>query len=219
MRGKLCGQVLHGAAVVLPAAMTTSDATPPSALTEAWILHQKAKQQQSPTSRKPRVAYVAPIDVHYRDLTIGETLFYAARLTLPYACSDEDVQSRCLEMAKLFGLEAKLSTYIDSTSLSRLDLRFLSLAEALMSPADALLLEDPMRDLDALQCLAAAAALHDVARSASIAVVYPLHGAVDAFFSYCDRAIMLRKGALLYEGDATYCMLASYSLGLFSHYH
>jgi ABC-type multidrug transport system ATPase subunit len=150
------------------------------------------------------VAYVFPTDVHYRDLTIGETMFYAARLTLPYTSSDEDVQSRCLEVARLFGLDSKLGLRVESPMLTLLDRRLLSLAEALLSPADALLVEDLMRGLDALQCIAAATALRDVARAASVAVVYPLHGAADSLFCLCDRAIMLRKGAVLYEGDIRY---------------
>lgn len=198
MRGKVCGHVYHGSATVIP----TSAASAPDALSPAARVADavRAAQQQSQGPQTPRIAYVAPPDVHYRDLTFEETLYYAARLTLPYSFTEEDVRSRYMEIAQLLRLEEKLGTRVGAATTSLLDLRLLSLAEALLSPADALLVEDPMHDLDAVQCLNAAAALRDVARSACIAVVYALHGSASEVFAYCDRAVMLRKGAVLYEG-------------------
>ncbi len=125
----------------------------------------------------------------YDDMTVGEYLFYRARIKgIPFL----KARIRSRELAEQLGLGPVSGRLIGSLSLGCR--RRTGLADALLHDPKLLLLDDPIANVDAVECERISAGVINAARHATVLVS---GHALAQLGELCTRFLVLRAGAVV----------------------
>ena len=138
-----------------------------------------------------RMGYLPERCPLYDDMTVGEYLLYRARLKgLPFL----KARIRAREQAEQLGLDEVRGRLIGSLSLGCR--RRTGLADALLQDPKLLLLDDPIANVDSVECERIAAGVINAARHATVLVT---GHALAQLGALCTRFLVLRAGCVAAE--------------------
>ena len=146
--------------------------------------------QQSLEFRR-RMGYLPERCPLYDDMTVGEYLLYRARLKgLPFL----KARIRAREQAEQLGLTGVRGRLIGALSLGFR--RRTGLADALLHDPKLLLLDDPIANVDAIECERIVASVTNAARHATVLIT---GHALAQLGTLCTRFVVLRGGCVAAE--------------------
>jgi len=143
-----------------------------------------------------RIGYVPQDDIVHLALSLNRTLRYAARLRLPSAATDRQIDEAVAEVLAALGLTGLADTRIGR--LSGGERKRASIAVELLSRPSALFLDEPTSGLDPATAADLVALLGRIA-AAGTTVVFTSHNPTD--IDPCDLvAVVAQGGQLAYSG-------------------
>lgn len=141
---------------------------------------------------RANIGYVGHQTLLYDELTVYENLRYYARL---YAM--DQVDARIAEVAKQVGIVKRLPDAV--RTLSRGYQQRVALARALLHRPRVLLFDEPWTGLDQ-NSSSVLNAIFENARQTGATVLFSTHE-FERSLSVVDRALILRNGKIVYDGD------------------
>eukprot|EP01113_Clastostelium_recurvatum_P040181 TRINITY_DN6221_c1_g3_i1.p1 TRINITY_DN6221_c1_g3~~TRINITY_DN6221_c1_g3_i1.p1 ORF type:complete len:685 (-),score=161.23 TRINITY_DN6221_c1_g3_i1:74-2128(-) len=147
--------------------------------------------------------YVMQDDLLFANLTVYETLMYAARLRLPDDLTKAEIEDRINNALEQLGISHCRDTIIGDTirrGVSGGERKRVCVAiELLMNPS-VLLLDEPTSGLDSSSSLSLCKTLSDLAATGSCTVITTIHQPQSKIFELFDDLIILNKGKVVYRG-------------------
>ena len=149
------------------------------------------------------VSFVEQKYIVFKELTVFENLYYAARLRLARGTA-ASVRYELIESTlALLGLEAQRDMVCDpslgAARLSGGQLRRVTIGIEMVTEPRVLLLDEPTSALDAVNSSVVISVLHSIAERGRI-VVASMHQPRPSAFALVDRVLLLRSGELAYGG-------------------
>lgn len=161
---------------------------------------------------KKLVGVVWQDDLLLSNLTVEETIYFAARLKSPKELSDSEVQVIVEETMKELGLVHIRHNLIGSSisnqrGISGGERKRTAVASELVIRPSLLLLDEPTSGLDATTAKSLMSTLKDLA-SLGHAIAVVIHQPRTDIFRMLDHLLLLSKGHVVYDGPA--CAARSY---------
>jgi ABC-type multidrug transport system ATPase subunit/pSer/pThr/pTyr-binding forkhead associated (FHA) protein len=157
------------------------------------------------------VGYVPQDDIMHGDLTVGQALYYTARLRLPTDFTDKEIRTRIKQVVGKLGLEGTESVLIGSPQkkgISGGQRKRVNLAMELLTDPSVLFLDEPTSGLsseDALMVMKVLRGLADQGKT----IILTIHQPSLEAYSLLDNLILVGKdqgspdpGRLVYYGPA-----------------
>lgn len=157
------------------------------------------------------IGYVPQDDIMHRDLTVGQALYYTARLRLPSDFSDDEIRQRITKVLGQLGLQGTEDVLIGSPEkkgISGGQRKRVNLAMELLTEPSVLILDEPtsgLSSVDALMVMKVLRQLADEGKTIIIAIHQPSHDV----FSLLDNLVVISRdastkkiGKLAYYGPA-----------------
>jgi ABC transport system ATP-binding/permease protein len=141
------------------------------------------------------IGYVPQDDIMHRELTVGQALYYTARLRLPADYSNADIQARIKSVLKLLDLEAAEGVFIGSPEkkgISGGQRKRVNLAMELMTDPSILFLDEPTSGLSSEDALMVMEVLRELA-DAGKTVLITIHQPGLEVFRLTDTLLMVSK--------------------------
>ena len=159
-----------------------------------------------PPRRLPgvRQAYVRQEDIFYTQMTVRETLMFAARLRLPSNVSLEEKREVVDSLLKKLSLVKAADTIVGDAKrrgISGGERKRLSIGCELIGSPNLLFLDEPTSGLDAFQAQQVVSLLKQLAVEGT-AVVAVIHQPRGTSFKMFDDLLLLSEGQLMYTGEA-----------------
>lgn len=155
-------------------------------------------------SFKRNTGYVQQQDLHISELTVRESLQFAARLRRPKSVSDEEKLEYVEEIIKILHMEAYADALVGEVGagLNVEQRKKLSIGVELVSkPSLLLFLDEPTSGLDSQSSWAIVQLLKDLA-NAGQSILCTIHQPSATLFESFDRLLLLKKGGkTVYFGD------------------
>eukprot|EP00752_Nemacystus_decipiens_P017531 g15711.t1 len=191
------------------------------------VLAQRVPQKQvtgsvfvdgSPLSKsfKRRMGFVFQDDMCLWNLTVRETVTFAAKLRLPQATPDKEKNARVAELLELLGLSHVAESIIGKEGrrgISGGERKRVSIGVELITSPDVLYLDEPTSGLDATTALSITQVLRTLTRKGMI-VVCSIHQPRSNIFSEFDKVLLLNKGRTVYYGARSSIVTYFQALGL-----
>lgn len=152
---------------------------------------------------KSMSAYVMQDDLLHAELTVGETLHWAAELRMPASCPPEERIARVRHLTKLMGIGHCEHTIVGNTrrkGISGGERKRLCVAIELLNHPKLLFLDEPTSGLDSTTAFSVCQALHQLAESGECTVVCTIHQPAPNAFELFDNLILMKNGEALYQG-------------------
>lgn len=158
----------------------------------------------SPLSKsfKRRMGFVFQDDLCLWNLTVHETVSFAAKLRLPQSMSDEEKDAKVAELLNLLGLSHVADGIIGKEGrrgVSGGERKRVSIGVELITSPDVLFLDEPTSGLDSTTALSIISLLHSLGQKGMI-VVCSIHQPRSNIFSVFDKLLLLDKGRTVYYG-------------------
>ncbi|TPX54706.1 hypothetical protein PhCBS80983_g05815 [Powellomyces hirtus] len=157
-------------------------------------------------------SYVEQDDALFGSLTVSETLYYAARLSLPSSLSYGDVEQRINETLAQLGLSRVADNLIGTPiqrGISGGQKRRVTIGSALITKPVILFLDEPTSGLDSDTTFHVMSSLKNLAKTQNVIIIATIHQPNYDTFSLFDRLLLLARGKTLYCGPVadlpTYC--------------
>eukprot|EP01113_Clastostelium_recurvatum_P040178 TRINITY_DN6221_c1_g2_i1.p1 TRINITY_DN6221_c1_g2~~TRINITY_DN6221_c1_g2_i1.p1 ORF type:complete len:672 (-),score=98.76 TRINITY_DN6221_c1_g2_i1:16-2031(-) len=147
--------------------------------------------------------YVMQDDLLFGNLTVHETLNYAARLRLPDDLSKEEVAARVEDALTRLSLQHCRNTIIGDElrrGVSGGERKRVCVAIELLMKPSVLMLDEPTSGLDSASSLSLCKTLQELAASGACTVICTIHQPQSKIFELFDDLIVLNKGHVLYRG-------------------
>ncbi|GMG06795.1 unnamed protein product [Aspergillus oryzae] len=139
-------------------------------------------------------------------LTVGETLFFAARLTLPSSMSDDEKRERVSEVMVKFGLDSCAGRLVGSATrrgISGGERRRLTIACEVLTMPQVLILDEPTSGLDSFMALTVLKTLQSLAAEGRT-IIFTIHQPTSSMWSLFSTCLLLSPdGFPLYSGKAS----------------
>lgn len=158
-----------------------------------------------------RIGYVPQDDIIHRDLTVGEALYYTARLRLPSDSTDEDIEIRVRSVLEQLGLSEVRNVLIgsaDKKGISGGQRKRVNLAMELLTDPLVLFLDEPTSGLSSEDALMVMRVLRNLADSGKT-ILLTIHQPSLEVFRLLDKLTIISKdsgtsdpGQLAYFGPA-----------------
>ncbi|KAJ5885523.1 hypothetical protein N7495_010033 [Penicillium taxi] len=146
--------------------------------------------------------YLAENDMHLPELTLQETLAFAAEMR-PHTQSVEIISC---QTASIYGLERVLNTQVGSDlvrGLSGGEKRRTSVAEAFLSGCPIQCFDNSIRGLDSATALNIVRILRRVTDALSLIVMTTIYQAPEALYCQFDKVLLLYQGRQVYFGTSS----------------
>jgi len=170
----------------------------------------------APRAQDWKCAYVQQDDLLFGELTVLETLVFAASLRLPEGTSAAARDARVDEVVRSLGLGGALQTRVGgelSRGISGGERKRLSLGIELITPASILLLDEPSSGLDAFNAMNVMSSLKALCSSGRTVVV-TIHQPRSGIMRQFDAIQLLSQGKLIFSGLAADALRFFESTGL-----
>jgi len=151
-----------------------------------------------------RQAYVRQEDIFYTQMTVRETLMFAARLRLPSSVPLEEKREVVDSLLKKLSLVKAADTVVGDAKrrgISGGERKRLSIGCELIGSPNLLFLDEPTSGLDAFQAHQVVSLLKQLALEGT-AVVAVIHQPRGTSFKMFDDLLLLSEGQLMYTGEA-----------------
>ena len=157
------------------------------------------------------LGYVPQDDIIHRDLTVGQALYFTAKLRLPPDTSDTDIRARIAKVLKQLGLESTENVLIGSPEkkgISGGQRKRVNLAQELLTDPSVLFLDEPTSGLSSEDALMVMKVLRDLADSGKT-ILLTIHQPSLEAYRLMDNLTLVAKdqnspqpGRLVYYGPA-----------------
>lgn len=157
------------------------------------------------------LGYVPQEDIMHRDLTVGQALYYTAKLRLPPDTSNAEIRARIQAVVKQLGLEGTENVLIGSPEkkgISGGQRKRVNLAMELLTDPSVLFLDEPTSGLSSEDALMVMKLLRDLANSGK-AILLTIHQPSLEAYRLMDNLVLVGKdknspdaGRLVYYGPA-----------------
>ncbi|KAH8891485.1 P-loop containing nucleoside triphosphate hydrolase protein [Thozetella sp. PMI_491] len=149
-------------------------------------------------------SYVECDDALVGALTVKETLYFGARLSLSASCTAAERTRRVNELIQAFGLTAQANTIIGTLvrkGISTGQRRRVSVAAQLISAPKILFLDEPTSGLDSEASFSVMSFVRDVAKANNLMVVASMHQPSTTTFELFDKLLLLSGGKMCFFGE------------------
>ncbi|XP_075489931.1 ABC transporter G family member 22-like isoform X2 [Primulina tabacum] len=166
-------------------------------------------------SLKSRIGFVTQDDILFPNLTVRETLTYAARLRLPRTLTKDEKDKRAMDVIQELGLERCQDTIIGGsfiTGVSGGERKRVCIGNEIIINPSLLFLDEPTSGLDSTTALRIVETLNDIAEAGKT-VITTIHQPSSRLFLKFDKLILLGKGSLLYFGKASEALVYFTAIG------
>lgn len=153
---------------------------------------------------KSMSAYVMQDDLLHAELTVFETLTYAANLRMPKGFSKEQRSDRVEEVLILMGISYCKGVIIGDTrrkGISGGERKRVCVAIELLTKPKLVFLDEPTSGLDSTTALAVCETLKQLSASGECTVVCTIHQPQQKIFELFDNLILMKKGSIVYQGS------------------
>lgn len=153
---------------------------------------------------KSASAYVMQDDLLHAELTVFETLSYAADLRLPKGYSKDQRLERVEEVLELMGIGYCRGTIIGDTrrkGISGGERKRVCVAVELLTKPKLVFLDEPTSGLDSTTALAVCETLKNLSESGQCTVVCTIHQPQQKIFELFDNLILMKRGSIVYQGS------------------
>ncbi|CAL9110418.1 unnamed protein product [Musa acuminata var. zebrina] len=172
-------------------------------------------QPYSKWLKRSRIGFVLQDDVVFPNLTVRETLTYAALLRLPKTLTKQQKEERAINVIHDLGLERCQDTIIGGAytrGISAGERKRVCIGNEILLDPSLLFLDEPTSGLDSTTALRIAQMLHNIALAGKT-VVTTIHQPSSRLFNMFDKLILLGRGSSLYFGKTSEAMLYFSSIG------
>lgn len=148
--------------------------------------------------------YVMQDDLLFPNLTVEETLKYAAKLRLPPTLPKEEIMARVDDVINKLGLQHCRTTPIGDElkrGVSGGERKRVCVGIELLLNPNVLLLDEPTSGLDSASALSLCRTLKDLAASGQCTVICTIHQPQSQIFHLFDDLIVLNRGYVVYRGS------------------
>jgi ABC-type multidrug transport system ATPase subunit len=148
-------------------------------------------------------SYVESDDALIGSLTVKETLYFAAQLSLSGSVVANERIRRINELLQAFGLTNQANTFIGTLlkkGISTGQKRRLSIAAQLISAPKILFLDEPTSGLDSAASFKVMSYMREVAQANNLIVIASIHQPSTATFELFDRLLLLSAGKVCFSG-------------------
>lgn len=153
-----------------------------------------------------RVAYVRQEDIFYTQMTVRETLLFAARLRLPASVSMSEKERRVDELIDKLALGKAANTIIGDAKrrgISGGERKRLAIGCELLSDPQLLFLDEPTSGLDAFAAQQVVNSLKQLASRDGTTVIMSIHQPRGSIYNLFDDLLLLADGKVVYCGKAS----------------
>lgn len=150
-------------------------------------------------------AYVMQDDLLHAELTVHETLFYAAKLRMGNEATSEQRKARIDEVLGLMRISHCRDTIIGDArrkGVSGGERKRVSVAMELLNRPKLLFLDEPTSGLDSTTALTVCEALKELADRGECTVMCTIHQPQPRIFDLFDNLILMKLGVIVYQGPA-----------------
>jgi ABC-type multidrug transport system ATPase subunit len=150
------------------------------------------------------VAYVECFDCHIEEFTVLQNLYFGAKLRIPLSLSYDEWILKCVEVAKLVGLDDALNVVVGSglsKGISGGQMKLLSIAVELLALPRVLCLDEPTSGLDSVTSLQLTRCLHNLAVNEGKTIICTVHQPSMDMLRLMDRLLLLAEGGVVFAGD------------------
>lgn len=159
----------------------------------------------------PSLGYVPQDDIIHRDLTVGQALYYTAKLRLPPDTTDDEIENRITRVLAQLGLEGTRDVLVGSPEkkgISGGQRKRVNLAMELLTDPSVLFLDEPTSGLSSEDALMVMKLLRELADSGK-AILLTIHQPSLEAYRLMDNLVLMGKdqnstepGQLVYYGPA-----------------
>jgi ABC-type multidrug transport system ATPase subunit len=172
------------------------------------LLHLLAKRQNRGSisgtilteKSSANAAFVHMSDVHFASLTVLQTIYYAAKLRLSWKSASADLMVLSLDCAARVGLKSKVNEVVGS-DLHPSELKLLSIAIALISPTNVLMLDEPIRGIESFRAVGIARTLRKISSDTGKTIISTIAEPSYDVLEHFHNLIMLGAGEVVFEGN------------------
>jgi ABC transport system ATP-binding/permease protein len=157
------------------------------------------------------LGYVPQDDIMHRELTVGQALYYTARLRLPPDTTDNEIHARIFAVLSQLGLEGTVNTLIGSPErkgISGGQRKRVNLAMELLTDPAVLFLDEPTSGLSSEDALTVMTLLRKLADSGK-SILLTIHQPSLEAYRLLDNVVIISKdsqgsepGRLVFYGPA-----------------
>jgi ATP-binding cassette subfamily G (WHITE) protein 2 len=154
---------------------------------------------------KAMTAYVMQDDLLHGELTVQETLYFAANLRMSPDLSEEARLKRIDQVIELMGIDYIRYVMVGDARVKGIsggERKRVCVAMELLNCPKLLFLDEPTTGLDSTTAYSVCHALKNLAESGECTVVCTIHQPQPKIFSLFDNLILMKKGRIIYQGHA-----------------
>lgn len=170
---------------------------------ESSINYQGLPYKRMHQDFKGESIYLAEVDVHFPELTLGQTLTFAASTREPGPRRSSASQELGRDLSRLFNLQNAFDTWIGNAMIRGVsggEKRRTSIAEALASDAQLQFWDNSTRGLDSATALRFIELLRAHTDALQTTVALSIYQASEAMYRKFDKVTLLYEGRQIYFG-------------------
>ncbi|KAF1999243.1 ATP-binding cassette transporter-like protein [Amniculicola lignicola CBS 123094] len=148
-------------------------------------------------------SYVEQEDALVGSLTVRETMYFAAQLSLPGSVSKAERMERINSLIAAFGLQGQANTLIGTPirkGVSGGQKRRVSVASQLITSPKILFLDEPTSGLDSAASYEVMNFVKCIAKQYKLLVIASIHQPSTTTFELFDKLLLLSRGKVAYNG-------------------
>lgn len=149
--------------------------------------------------------YVLQDDLLYAHFTVLQTLTYAAELRMPSNTTIIERTSRVEEILFLLGINDCRNVIVGDTrskGISGGERKRLAIGIELLTRPQLLFLDEPTSGLDSTTALSVIELLKDLGNKGECTIVCTIHQPSSKIYSLFDNLLLMKKGLIVYQGNA-----------------
>lgn len=159
---------------------------------------------RSPATWKSIIGYVEQEDLMYQNLTVRETLTFAAMMRLPYSMSYEEKIKRVDDVISELALGNCENTIIgdsENRGISGGEKKRVSIGIELITRPSLIFADEPTSGLDSFTAANIIESLKKIAENGKRTVLITVHQPREYILNMFDNIILLSAGSVIYSGD------------------